>query len=234
MRYSPTVVIAMLALLSSFAYADNTVCYEPSPNLNASGDAYYDLDSTSVLSDDEKNRLNTFFNALAGSWKGDARTIECSGPDSAPRIKSHDAIIAAQAQMDSTIGLSINAKKHYLEQGIKKSDPISLLGKTPVFDFAFTDDNHLIFSEKYRRLNKPANKPKPNVSSSNLSTIINKMTGNTKTESTTTKAPETRKLSRMTETIYNVTLDNNALLISRSYYTNGVFTGADLWELFRE
>lgn len=234
MRYSPIVVIAMLALLSNFAYANNTVCYEPSPNLSTFGDAYYDLEKTSVLSDEEKNRINAFFSALTGNWKGDARTIECRGPDSAPQIKSQDAIITAQAQMDSTIGLSINANKHYLEQRIKKSDPISLLGKTSVFDFEFTEDNQLTFSEKFRRLNKPINKPKTNAPSSTLSTIINKITGNTKTENTTTKAPDARRLSRITETIYNVALNNNRLIISRSYYTNGVFTGADIWELFKE
>ncbi len=234
MRYAPIVVIATLALLSNFAYADYAVCYEPSPNLSTFGDAYYDLENTSVLSEEDKNRINAFFNALTGNWKGEARTIECRGPDSAPQMKSNDAIITAQAQMNSTIALSINASKHYVEQGIKKSDPVSLLGNTSVFDFEFADDNHLVFSEKYRRLNRPVKKPNSNATSSNLSTIINKITGNTKTENTTTKVPETRKLSRITETVYNVKLQNNTFTLSRSYYTNGVFTGADLWTLFRD
>jgi hypothetical protein len=234
MRCSLNIVIAVLGLLSNLAYADNIKCYEPSPNLSALGDTYYDLEKTSILSNDEKNRINAFFSALAGKWKGDARTIECRGPDSAPLIKMRDAVLTAQAHLDSMISLSIDANKHYLEESIKKSELLSLLGNTPVFGLEFIDDNHLVFSEKYRRLNKPVQKPNPNASSSTLTTIINKITGNTKTDSATTKVPEARKLSRVTETIYNLSFENGLLMVSRSYYTNGVFTGADLWQLSRD
>lgn len=239
MRHVLIIVITMLTLLSHVAYANALDCYAPSPNLTTFGDAYYDLENTSVLSDETKNKINTFFGALAGQWKGNAQAIECSGPDRAPQIKSSDATITARARIDSVMGLSVNANKHYVQENIKKSELLALLGNSAVFNVELAGDHHLVFSEKYRRLNTPLKKQNPNATSSNLKTIINKITGNTKAENTTTentakettttKTPEAKRLSRITETIFNIILENNSLMISSSYYINGVFTGAELW-----
>lgn len=244
MRYSLTLVIAMLTLLNNVAYANAVDCYAPSPNLSAFGDAYFDLENTSDLSNETKNKINTFFGSLAGQWKGNAYAIECSGPDRSPQIKSSDAIINAKAHLDSVMRLSVSANKHYVQENIKKSELLALLGNAAVFNVEFADDQHLVFSEKYRRMNTPLKKQNPNATSSNLKTIINKITDNTKAENTTeentakqtttTKAPEKRRLSRVTETIFNIILENNVLVISRSYYINGVFTGAELWQLVRD
>lgn len=244
MRYSFIIVTAMLSLLSHVAHADNVACYAPSPNLSAFGDAYYDLENTSELSDEAKNSINAFFNTLAGQWRGDARTIECRGPDRAPIVQSHDATISAQAHLNNMTSLSIDAKKHDIDKGIKQSETLALLGNTAIFNLEFVGDSHLIFSEKYRRLNKPVSKADPKATTSTLRNILNKITGNNKTDDTTSnnsttdstkkKAPETRRSSRITETIYDVILENNVLIVSRSYYTNGVFTGGDLWQLFRD
>jgi hypothetical protein len=249
MRYVLIIVIAMLTLLSNMAYANAVDCYAPSPNLSTFGDAYYDLENTSALTNETKNRINSFFGSLAGEWKGNAQAIECSGPDRAPQIKSIDAIINAKARLDSVMGLSVSANKHYVQENIKKSELLALIGNSAVFNVEFADDQHLVFSEKYRRMNTPLKKQNPNATSSNLMTIINKITGNKKAEKTTeentteentakqiktTKTPETRRLSRVTETIFNIILENKSLIISRSYYINGVFTGAELWQLVRD
>ncbi len=244
MRHVLIIVITMLTLLSHVAYANALDCYAPSPNLTTFGDAYYDLENTSVLPDETKNKINTFFGALAGQWKGNAQAIECSGPDRAPQIKSSDATITARARIDSVMGLSVNANKHYVQENIKKSELLALLGNSAVFNVELAGDHHLVFSEKYRRMNTPLKKQNPNATSSNLKTIINKITGNTKAENTTTentakettttKTPEAKRLSRITETIFNIILENNSLMISRSYYINGVFTGAELWQLVRD
>ena len=244
MRHVLIIVITMLTLLSHVTYANVLDCYAPSPNLTTFGDVYYDLENTSVLSDETKNKINTFFGALAGQWKGNAQAIECSGPDRAPQIKSSDVTITARARIDSVMGLSVNANKHYVQENIKKSELLALLGNLAVFNVELTDDHHLVFSEKYRRMNTPLKKQNPNATSSNLKTIINKITGNTKAENTTTentakettttKTPEAKRLSRITETIFNIILENNNLMISRSYYINGVFTGAELWQLVRD
>ena len=235
MRYSFIIVTAMLSLLSHVAHADNVACYAPSPNLSAFGDAYYDLENTSELSDEAKNSINAFFNTLAGQWRG---------PDRTPIVQSHDATISAQAHLNNMTSLSIDAKKHDIDKGIKQSETLALLGNTAIFNLEFVGDSHLIFSEKYRRLNKPVSKADPKATTSTLRNILNKITGNNKTDDTTSnnsttdstkkKAPETRRSSRITETIYDVILENNVLIVSRSYYTNGVFTGGDLWQLFRD
>ena len=39
------------------------------------------------------------------------------------------------------------------------------------------------------------------------------------------------KFSRLVETIYEIKLNRNSLLILRSYYTNGVYTGEERWTL---
>lgn len=233
MRYSLIIVLTVLTLLSKMAYANNALCYEPSPNLSALGDAYYDVENASELSDEEKNKINAFFGVLAGNWKGNARTIECRGPNSAPHILSHDAVLTAEARVDNSIGLSINANKHFIDNGIKRTESVSLLGSTFVFGFEFADDNHLIFSEKYRRLNKPAQQPEAKTKST-LSTVIDKITGKTASDATKKKASETKKLSRVSEIIYNIALENNVLIVSRTYYTNGVLTGSEFWQLVRD
>ncbi len=244
MRYSLIIVIAMLTLLSPFAYANDVACYAPSPNLAAFGDTYYDLENTSELSDEAQNRINAFFKTLAGQWKGDGRTIECRGPDRAPRVQSHDSTLTAHAHLNNMTSLSIDAKIHDIDRGIKQSEALSLLGNAAIFNVEFAEDNHLVFSEKYRRLNKAVTKVDPKATTGTLRSIINKITGNENTEGSTfedstadskkIKAPETRRFSRITETIYDVILENNVLTFSRSYYTNGVLTGADLWQLFRD
>lgn len=243
MRYSLIPVIAVLTLLSNFAYAHDVACYQPSPNLRHLGAAYYDLEKTSDLSQEEKNRIHAFFNAISGNWKGDARTIDCRGPDSASQIKMREAAVSAHIHLDSIASLSIDANKHFIEDSVKQSEHLALLGHSPFFGLEF--DDALIFSEKYRRLNQPIQKTIPNPvqkpkqsnseePSSNLNTIINKITGNEKDEETSTKKPAAKKLSRMTETIYNIYLENGLLIISRAYYTNGVFTGTEIWRLSRE
>lgn len=137
MRLSLNIVITLLALLSNFAYANNVECYAPSPNLTEFGETYYDLEKTSVLSDEEKNHINAFLKIMVGKWQGVARNIECKGPDSAPQINSRQAEITATMRSDSISGLSIDANNHYIEESIKKSEHLSLLGNTSVFNFVF-------------------------------------------------------------------------------------------------
>jgi len=231
MRHLLNVFVALFVLLSNLAYANTSTCYAPSPNLSALGDDYYDLERNHDLSNDEQGQINAFFNAMAGKWKGDAHYTECRGPDRAPIIKSGNAAISSNIQLSAETVLSIVTKKHDVEQRIKKSEHLSLLGGTPVFSLSFESDSHLIFSEKFRRLNKPVEKPEPVKKPSVLRKILNKITGR---QNTSTSPPAKPKFSRISETIYDIQFVNGLLLISRSYYTNGVFTGGEQWQLSRD
>ena len=218
MHFPRIIMIALLAFITS-ANANHEMCYEASPNLTALGKAYYDLENTSVLSAPEKNRIHAFFSNLVGKWKGNARAIECRGPDRAPQRIVHDATLDANVHLNSLIGLSIQANKQAIKERLRKSESLSLLGNNPVFEPQLIDDNHLIFSEKYRRINRLAKKSDSKENSSALNP----------TQTTLNAA----RFSRMTETIYQVILQNNALTISRSYYSNGVYAGGDFWTLSR-
>lgn len=213
-------MIALLSFISNLAYANSEVCYQTSPSLATLGNAYYDLENTSVLSDPEKNRINAFFSKLVGKWRGHASAIECRGPDRAPQRIVHDVTLDANVHINNLIGLSMQANKQLIKARVRKSESLLLLGNSTVFDLAFVDDNHLTFSEKYRRINQPTPQPDPKTKNNTLN-------------STQTIARATR-FSRMTETIYHVILQNQALIVSRSYYSNGVYAGEDLWTLSRQ
>jgi hypothetical protein len=234
-----TNIIAIL-IFSTLICANHAVakdCYETSPNLINSNDAYYDLDKTKTLTNEEKNQVNNLFRKISGQWKGSATYTECKGPDNAPRTTARNATLTLKAKQTSTSSLTIHAIKKYAQERVKRSDNLTLLGSSSIFGFGFIDDNHLIFSEKHRRMSKNQ-KPKitKDMASSNTETIINKSGDNTKAvKDSVYQVANTgkNKISRITETIYDISLNANRLTFTRSYYTNGVYTGEELWVMYQ-
>ncbi len=229
MRYWLNIVIAMLMFISNVAYADNTLCYAPSPNLSKLGDAYYDLENTIQLAADTRNQINGLLNHVAGQWQGQALQMECRGPDRAPEIKRRDMSLDATIKQNATTSLSIQAKKHNQEQNLRKAEQLSLLGNRPTFDLVIAIGQQLTFSERYRLINQPKNKA-PAAETSTLKKLFSKITG-PRSDSAQTKKP---KSTRMIEVIYDFKPENNRLRFTRSYYTNGVFTGREQWHLLRD
>ncbi|PCI59042.1 MAG: hypothetical protein COB34_04065 [Methylophilaceae bacterium] len=234
--------ITAILILSTLLCANHAVakgCYEPSPNLSDAKNEYYNLDQTTILSTDKKQQVNNLFRSMGGKWKGKATYTECRGPDSAPRTEIRHAILTLNAKQTSTTSLTIHAKKHYKQERIKKLENLALLGASPVFEFEFIDDSHLIFSERLRKMNIGSGKIKipKGTASSNTETIINKTSGDTnavKDSVYQVKNVKKNRTSRITETIYDIDLNANSLTIKRAYYTNGVYTGEEQWHLRRQ
>jgi hypothetical protein len=223
-------------LLSTFVFTNEVAaseCYAPSPNLEKLGDKYYDFDDIKTFSDEEKDKLSRLFYNLSGKWKGKSIIVDCFGPDSAPEKKLKNAIIKTENQKNANGSLTINLNQKILEDRVNHSEVVTLLDPTNIFEFEFLSDNHLIFSEKYRRANY-AKKVTANAASSNTETIIDKTSSDTKTVINTSTQPSKKvnnRSSRLIEIINEITLDNGTFTLIRSYYTNGVYTGEEAWSL---
>ncbi len=48
----------------------------------------------------------------------------------------------------------MNADKHDFENRSKRPENLTLIGKTPTFDLKFISNGHVVFAERYRRLNQ--------------------------------------------------------------------------------
>ena len=219
-------MFGMLSMMISHATAAE--CYMPSPNITRLGDDYYALDKQPPLSNEENNQINILFDAIAGEWKGDMQYLECRGPDSAPLVTTRTASITANMKLSSIIGLDIHAQKLDIENRIIRPEHVALIGNTPVFDLEFYDSHHIVFAERYRRLNQIGKKEQPT-----------KPTTKPTTKPADKKPvkpaePVKQKTSRITETIYEVRLNGGSLYLARFYYTNGVYVGEESWHMQRD
>lgn len=190
LNVSITLIISMLVYVNSVTAKD---CYEKSPNLITKKDEYYNLDATKTLSNEEKDKLDNLFRSIEGKWKGESVEIECKGPDRAPVKKYKNSTIATNIRLNSNSSLKIKADAHYVQEKVTRLKNLNLLGDSHIFELEFTNNNNVIFSERYR-ISLPKN-------------------------------------SRLVETIYDIKLNRNSLLILRSYYTNGVYTGEEKWSM---
>lgn len=214
-------------------YAVASECYEPSPNLETLGEKYYDFDNIKTFSSEEKDKLTTFFNNLSGKWKGKSILIDCFGPDDAPEKKYRNAIIKSNHQRNANGSLTINVNQKMVEDNVNLSENITILEPSNIFEFEFISDNHLTYSEKFRRANF-AKKVNTNAPSSNTQTIINKIKSNI-TNAVSTSKPKPKEAqkaqTRLIEIIYDIKLDSDNLTLRRAYYTNGVYTGEETWSM---
>ena len=77
----------------------------------------------------------------------------------------------------------------------------------------FISDGHVVFADRYRRLNQ-VGKEKPTKKSSEKSAESVK-----------------QKTSRITETIIEIDTNGGSLDFARFYYTNGVYIGEEHWKM---
>lgn len=223
---------SLLLSIAGVMFASHAIaveCYTQSPNLTKLQDDYYGLDRPAPLSREDTNKVNAVFRAMAGQWKGNMWHLECRGPDRAPRTISNTALITAKANLVSTTGLDINAKKHDAKNKTKKPEFIALIGKNPAFDLTFTPDDHVVFSERHRRLNQVSIEEAP-VEKPSLISKLKSILGSKKKQAEPIKQPT----SRITETIYDIVVNGDSLSLARHYYTNGVYIGEERWKMQRD
>jgi len=215
--------------LSAFIFSTSAAaeeCYKPSPNLLSAEDEYYNLDDTVKLSNAQHKQLKAFFRSIKGQWKGELAYRECRGPDRAPRIKTRSATISAKTTLTSPEQVAITAQKSYIENRTKKRESFPLFNVKNIYDVHFPDPNTLVFSEKYRRSNNYAT---PSQSKTVKPSIAQAKKYKNPVEVRTQSQLARTKTSRFTETIYEVTSNNNTLSLLRSYYANGVYIGEERW-----
>lgn len=215
-----------LLLFSHQVLATN--CYEQSPYF---GEDYYNLENAERLTFQQKNDLSQFLSSMGGRWEGHLQYIECRGPDSAPRTIVKHAKLNAKNKYNAQGGLSMQVEKNYTDESIKKLETLNLIGNGNIFNFDISPNTQLTYSEKYRRQNNVAPKADKTKPSSNNQTIIDKTADANKQVITTYQKEKKKKTSRITETIYDITFNSGLLTITRAYYTNGVYTGKEIWQL---
>lgn len=218
--------VITLILFSQQALATN--CYEHSPNFD---DQYYNLEDTATLSYDEKNALRQLLSTMGGRWVGQMQYIECRGPDSAPRIITKTATLRTKNKFSNDGSISAQAEKTYIDARIKKLETLNLMGNGSFFNFVIEPGKQVTFSEKYRRQNNVQPKIDKTKPSSNNQTIIDKTSKTSRQVISTYNKEKKKKTSRITETIYDIKLNGSQLVITRAYYTNGVYTGEEIWRL---
>lgn len=125
-------------------------CFEPSPNLTALGDEYYDLDKEITLANDDKDLIEAVFESIHGHWKGNGVHIECFGTENAPEVRTDDIKITVKTELSQPLNLVLNVEVNYINDGITQGDRINLIGTTPLYAFESVDTNHITFYEKYR------------------------------------------------------------------------------------
>lgn len=233
MSTSPKTSLTVALLLSLFAFSNSAIaeaCYKQSPNLVSAGDEYYDFDNIQTLSNEEKDKLSRLLKRLSGKWRGTSIIADCFGPDNASEKKLKHAVIKIDTQQDSNGNLSVNLNQKIIEDRVNSSEILTLLMPSNTFYFSFISNNHLVFSEKYRRRNY-AKKIASSIASSNTISIINKNNLNITTSSSTPKSKKSRTSTRLIEVIYELSLDNGVFTLLRAYYANGVYTGEEKWSM---
>lgn len=141
---------AGFALLLSSSMSFATGCYVESPNLEALGDDYYNLDLGQQLSRAEKKQAQQLFNALNGDWKGSSIQTDCRGPDSNPRevIKEYEATIEVRSHSDS---VELKLARRDVEQRVTRNDRATLYEANELYAIEFTKDGTVIISNKARQ-----------------------------------------------------------------------------------
>ena len=150
---SGNLVALILCLTSLSGNAQTLNCYEKSPNYANLGDDYFNLEDPRTLSDKDREMLDALYSKIEGNWEGEITEIECKGPDRNPRMEYNNYELNADITPSTNGGLTIKATKYETIKKIKKGLTINLLDNTHTFEFKFAADNHLIFSERYRRRN---------------------------------------------------------------------------------
>lgn len=227
----PAILILSTLVFTHHATAKD--CYEKSPNFSDQGEEYYNLEEPITLSNKDQDQIKSLFRKIEGKWKGALISTECKGSDNAPKLKIREGIVTAKIKSNTGTGLIAKATLSYPQKRIKRAENLSLLGKAPIFGFDFPDKNHFVFSEKYRRANVKRKTSKKTTSNTGniFSRIFSTITGNATVANNTNKPSKTRT-SRLIEIIYDINLNAGTLTFTRSYYTNGVYTGEERWVMY--
>lgn len=218
---TPKILFALLLFsLTPFvnsAFASE--CYDQSPNLATLDTQYYEFDAIKTFSRSEQRQLKQLFKRLSGNWQGQAVQIDCFGPDNASEKRYKNATIKAKNKTFSNGQLEIRHTKRVIEDRVNTSEIMTLLDTTNVYTFEFLSDNHITFSEKYRR---------GNASIANNKKVTKKQVAKKK------DSDKKRYGSRLIEIIYDLELNHGAFTLLRTFYTNGVYTGEEKWTMYAE
>jgi hypothetical protein len=184
-------VFSVLSYSQAVAARD---CYVKSPNLEKLQDEYFNLETNTVITDEDKAAMEKIFKIIDGKLEGESKSTECKGPDRAPRKEYSSSVMTADARLTSDSDLAISATKNYTQNKMIRHENLILPGNMRIFEIEILNDNGVTLSERSRRMNA-------------------------------------NDASRLVETIYEIIIDENSVTLTRSYYTNGVFVGDEVWSM---
>lgn len=140
----------LLALLIGASGAQANDCYQPSPDLAANGDSYYDIVVDTELDNAARNQLSKVYQILDGNWSGRLTEMLCKGPERDIQVEYR------HYQLDSTVragqngSLHIQSDRHWTEERRRQQSSRHLFGPDGAYKLLEVGENHFTVSHKYR------------------------------------------------------------------------------------
>ena len=124
-------ILSLGLLAGSMPMAQAQTCFEPSPNVAALGEAYYDVSGALPVSKSDPNLA--FLSDLADDWHGELVERECTGSDTNPTEEWRRAEVEATIKPNDSALFVIDLAKTYRHR-IISGETVFLLDNSSVFD----------------------------------------------------------------------------------------------------
>lgn len=140
----------LLALLIGASGAQANGCYQPSPDLAATGDGYYDIIIDAKLDSAAKNTLLKAYQVLEGDWSGRLTEMLCKGPERDIQVEYRHYQLESTVRAGQNGSLHIQSDRHWAEEGRRQQTSRHVFGPGGAYKLLEVSDNHFVVSHKYR------------------------------------------------------------------------------------
>lgn len=142
-----TLAISCLLFVAGQAFAQS--CYQQSPNLVESENAYYNIENTIPFPYQDQAIFNNLLNQISGQWQGNITTEECYGPDNEAYTKSKYGRIKTQHMLGGGGSITLNNEVAFDEKMTTINS--NVLSPANLFDLKILDGGHVTIAQKMRR-----------------------------------------------------------------------------------
>lgn len=150
-----TLLALTLSGISALSYAET--CYQQSPDLISSGDAYYDIDTAAKVDGEARQKLFSIYKKLEGNWSGKVTEMICKGPDRNVQIEYRNYEIDTDIKAGANNSLHLQSNRYWVEERRRQQASRHLFGPDGAYKLLSISDNHIEVSHKYRNATKTGN-----------------------------------------------------------------------------
>lgn len=142
------IIITLLVFINSPVYAEK--CYEPSPDLLADENTYFDLLMKKKLTRDQNNTLKVLGKSLKGKWKGRVVSVSCTGTERNPKTKETRSTVKAKFSKGMESSMVLNAELYTKAKKTTANTNMHLFKQDNMFN-ALIKKNNTEYGERMRR-----------------------------------------------------------------------------------